>query len=57
MLENLTSYGNNRFYFCICGRPQGQKNTPSPKSIHNHQQNRLKFRVPTSPIFVDVINE
>ena len=39
MLENVTSDGKKTFIFCICGRQQGQKNTPFP---HNHPQPSTK---------------
>ena len=37
-------------YTCTRGRQQSQRNTPSPKTIHNYMQNGLKFHDPSPPL-------
>ena len=52
LLENLIFDEKKRFSVSRCGRPQGQKNTPSPKTTHNHLQNYTKFiEAASSPLF------
>ena len=47
MYENFQYDGKKGSALCKCGRPQGQKNTYSPKTLHNYLQN--------SPIFHGIL--